>query len=145
MKEFSDSTYGIQEIAQTFIWSWESIILSIGYFEGPTEVQLNSWWKTVSLWSITVWYCSLILLKGHWKFLRCLISNFNDFQKTFEKEFSDNTDEIQGIAQTLRWLCKPIILSIRYSEGSTEVHLNNLWKTASLWSISSHRMEAKFT
>ena len=43
VKEFSDSTYGIQEVAQTLIWSWESIILSIGYFEGPTEVQLNSW------------------------------------------------------------------------------------------------------
>ena len=27
------------------------IILSIGLFEDPTEVPLNSWWKAASLWS----------------------------------------------------------------------------------------------
>ena len=43
VKEFSDHIHGIQKIAQTLRWSCEPIILSIGHFEGPTEVQLNSW------------------------------------------------------------------------------------------------------
>ena len=46
VKEFSDSTHGIQGIAQTLRWFCELIILLIEHFEGTTEVQLNSWWKT---------------------------------------------------------------------------------------------------
>ena len=45
VKEFSDSTHGIQAIAETLRWPCEPIILSIGHFESPTEVQLNSWQK----------------------------------------------------------------------------------------------------
>ena len=40
--EFLDSAHCAQGIAQTIRWPCELIILSIGYFEGPTEVQLNS-------------------------------------------------------------------------------------------------------
>ena len=46
-------SYCTQGTAQTFRWSCKPIILSIGHFEGPNEVQLNSWWKTVSLWPIS--------------------------------------------------------------------------------------------
>ena len=67
------------------------------------------------------------------------------FKKIYVKEFSESTHGIQGIAQTLRRPCKPIILSTEHFEGPTEVQLNNCWKAASLWSRSSQRMEAKFT
>ena len=40
-----------QGTAQTFRWPCEPTILSIGHFESPTEVQLNSWWKTASLFN----------------------------------------------------------------------------------------------
>ena len=53
--EFLACTHGSQGTALFVRWPWEPIILLIGHFEGPTEVQLNDWWKTVSLWSITVW------------------------------------------------------------------------------------------
>ena len=46
--EVSAGTHGTQGIAQTFRWPCELITLSIGHFEGPTEVQLNSWWKAAS-------------------------------------------------------------------------------------------------
>ena len=49
MKEFLDSTHGIQAITETLRWPCEAIILSIRHFEGPTEVQLNSWGNTVSI------------------------------------------------------------------------------------------------
>ena len=52
------------------------------------------------------------------------------FKKVFLKEFSDSTHDIQGIAQTLRWPCELIILSIRHFEGPTEVQLN-IWQKAS--------------
>ena len=83
LKESLQMSCCTRRTAQALRWSCEPIILSIGHFESPTEVQLNSWWKTVSLWSITVWYFRLTLLKGHWKFLQCLILNFNTFQKNF--------------------------------------------------------------
>ena len=41
--EFFASTHGAQGIAQTVRWPCEAIILLIGHFKGPTEVQLNSW------------------------------------------------------------------------------------------------------
>ena len=40
---------------QTVRWPCETIILLFTHFESSTEVQLNSWWMTASLWSITVW------------------------------------------------------------------------------------------
>ena len=40
--DFLASTHDTQGTLQTVIWSWESIIFSIGHFEGPTEVELNS-------------------------------------------------------------------------------------------------------
>ena len=43
-----------QETAQPVRWSCEPIILSIGHFESLTEVQLNSWRKTVCLWWLIV-------------------------------------------------------------------------------------------
>ena len=46
-------------------------------------------------------------------------------QKNFVKEFSGSTHSIQGIAQTLRWPCEPIILSIEHFEGRTELQLNS--------------------
>ena len=75
--------HGTQEIAQTVICPWVTIILSIGHFEGPTEFQLSSWWRAVSLWSITVWLWRLILLKEQWNFLQCLIWTFIHFEKIF--------------------------------------------------------------
>ena len=39
-----------QRAAQTFRWRCEPIIMLIWHFESPTAVQLNSSWKTVSLW-----------------------------------------------------------------------------------------------
>ena len=49
LKELRDSTDAVQGIAQARRWPCEPIILSIGPFEGPTEVQLNSWQKPSSL------------------------------------------------------------------------------------------------
>ena len=43
MRQFPTNTHGSQGIAQTVRWPWEQIILLIGHFERPTEVQLNSW------------------------------------------------------------------------------------------------------
>ena len=48
-----------------------------------------------------------------------------DFKKLFVKEFLDSTHGIEGIAQTVRWPCEPIFLSIGHFEGSTEVQLNS--------------------
>ena len=42
-------------------------------------------------------------------------------KKISVKEFSDGTHGIQGIAETLRWPCEPIILPIGHFEGPTEV------------------------
>ena len=41
-KEFLDNTYGSQWTAQAVRQPCEPILLSIGYFESPTEVQLKS-------------------------------------------------------------------------------------------------------
>ena len=41
--EFLADTDGTHGILQTVRWSCEPIILSMGHFEGPSEVQLNSW------------------------------------------------------------------------------------------------------
>ena len=60
-----------QGTVQTFMWLFEPIILSVGHFKGPAEVQ------------VTVWYCRLILLKGRWNFLRYLIWRFINFGKIF--------------------------------------------------------------
>ena len=54
------------------------------------------------------------------------------FKNIFVKEFSDSTHGIQGIAQTLRWPCEPIILSIEHFEGPTEVQLNIRQKATNL-------------
>ena len=43
VKKFLASTHYTQGTAQTVRWPYEPIILSIGHFEGSTEVQLNSW------------------------------------------------------------------------------------------------------
>ena len=57
LKEFLYDVMLTQRTAQTFRWPCEWIILSNRHFESPTEVQLNSWWKTVSLW----WRSSYIM------------------------------------------------------------------------------------
>ena len=67
---------------------------------------------------------SMGLLKGHWKFLQCLILNCNDFQKFFVKEFSDSTYSLQKIAQTLRLpsdqsLCQSDISSVQLKSNRT--------------------------
>ena len=51
MKKPLAVTRGINEATQTVIWLCKPIILPRGYFEGPTEVQLNSLEKLDSLWS----------------------------------------------------------------------------------------------
>ena len=53
MMEFLASTHGTQEMTQTIRWNWKPIIFWLGQFEGPTEVQLDSWWKAASLWSMS--------------------------------------------------------------------------------------------
>ena len=40
-------------------------------------------------------------------------------------EFLVNTDGTLGTLPTVRWPCKPIILSIDYFEDPTEVQLNS--------------------
>ena len=45
------NTHGCEGTAQTFKWPCEPIILSIGHFDDPTEVQLSSWWKAAILLS----------------------------------------------------------------------------------------------
>ena len=42
VKEFLTSTHGTLETPHSVKWPCEPIILWIGHFEGPTEVQLNS-------------------------------------------------------------------------------------------------------
>ena len=49
VKEFSACICGSQGTPETVRKPCGLIILSIGHFEGPTEGQLNSWGKTVSL------------------------------------------------------------------------------------------------
>ena len=49
MIDFFANTYGSLGIAQNVRWTCEPIILSIGRFEGPSKVQLNSWCKTVNV------------------------------------------------------------------------------------------------
>ena len=41
--EFLTSALGTNRTLLTVRWPCEPIILSIGYFEAPTEFQLNSW------------------------------------------------------------------------------------------------------
>ena len=41
--DFLASSQGTHRTLQVVRWPCEPIILSIGHFEGPTEVQLNSW------------------------------------------------------------------------------------------------------
>ena len=41
--EFLANTDGTHGTLQTVRWPCQPIILSIGHFEGRTEVQLNSW------------------------------------------------------------------------------------------------------
>ena len=41
--EFLANTDGAHGTLETVRWPYEPIILSIGHFEGPTEVQLNGW------------------------------------------------------------------------------------------------------
>ena len=43
VKKFLASTHGTLGTLETVRWPCELIILSIGHFESPTEVQLNSW------------------------------------------------------------------------------------------------------
>ena len=43
LMEFLASSQGTHRTLQVVRWPCEPIILSIGHFEGPTEVQLNSW------------------------------------------------------------------------------------------------------
>ena len=87
-KESSASTHGSQGTAQTVRWPCEPIILSIGHFEGQTEVKLSSWWRTVSLWSITVWWCRLIALKRKWNIFKWLIQKFIHLWKIFFERLS---------------------------------------------------------
>ena len=47
--EFLANTDGAHGTLETVRWPYEPIILSIGHFEGPTEVQLHGWWKAASL------------------------------------------------------------------------------------------------
>ena len=48
-------------------------------------------------------------------------------------EFLVNTDDTRGTLESVRWPCKPIILSAGHFEGSTaEVQLNSWLKTSSL-------------
>ena len=49
MENFLASTRGIQGTAETMRCPCEPMHLSIGRFEGPNEVQLNSWRRTVNI------------------------------------------------------------------------------------------------
>ena len=60
LKEPFDDVCCTHGTVQTVRWPCEPIVLSIGHFEDPTEVQLNSRWKAASLWSMTAWECRLI-------------------------------------------------------------------------------------
>ena len=41
--EFLVNTDGTNGTLQIVRWPYKPIILSVGHFESPTEVQLNSW------------------------------------------------------------------------------------------------------
>ena len=41
--EFLPNTDGTHRTAESVRWPYGPIILLIGHFEGPTEVQLNIW------------------------------------------------------------------------------------------------------
>ena len=43
VNEFLASKQGSLGTLETVTWPCEPIILSVGHFESPTEVQLNSW------------------------------------------------------------------------------------------------------
>ena len=60
------------------------------------------------------------------------------------REVSASTNGLQGIAQTVRWSCKPIILSIGRFESPTEVQLNSLQNASSLWLWNSLKKQANF-
>ena len=46
-------------------------------------------------------------------------------KKSSVMEFLASNHGTQGIAQTVLWPCQPIILSIEYFKGPTEVKLNS--------------------
>ena len=47
--EFLVNTDGIHGTLESVRWPCEPITLSVGHFEGSTEVQLNGWFKAGSL------------------------------------------------------------------------------------------------
>ena len=66
--QFLANTDGTHRILQLVRWPCEPIILSIGHFEGLTEVQLKSNWtvgkRLLASGSNTVWKIRLILSKA---------------------------------------------------------------------------------
>ena len=123
--EYSASSHGTNGTSQTVWWPCKPIILSIRHLKGPKEVQLNSWWMTVSLWSVAVWQCRLILLKGKWNLFECLIWKFIHLQKIFCGRvlnsniwYSRNSTECQ-MAFSNQSFCQSDILRVQLKSNLT--------------------------
>ena len=124
--------------SETFRWPWEEIILSIRHFESPTEVQLNSWWKTVNLWSITVWYCKLILPKWQLAFFYYLISKFIHLAKKFNDRVlikctgeSQNSSDCQIALRIVHFVDRTFRGS--YWNPAEQLVNNSLWSITGWW------------
>ena len=131
-----------QGIAQTVRQPYELIMLLIGHFQGPTELQVNSWWKLNNLW-LTVWNSGLFFLK-HNEFFSMFVSEMHSFQKK-KKWFWTGLLMMSCCTQetfpTVRWPCKPIIFSIWHFDDPTEVQLTVCEKllVSNQWAVSKCR------
>ena len=54
------------------------------------------------------------------------------------------TRDTQRTTHTVRWPCKPIILSIGHSVGPIETEVNSCWEVPSLWLTSRLKIQANF-
>ena len=87
-------------------------------------VQLKSKWifdqSSIVFDQQAVWKNRLILLKAQWTFFQCLIWKFFYLKKNWLfKRLPLMSCSTQGTAETIRWPCKPIVLSIGRFEGPT--------------------------
>ena len=65
-----------QRTAQSVRWPCKPIILSIGHFEGSTEIQLSNWWEAVSPWSVSSLTKQANIFKVNEHFLKCIVLKF---------------------------------------------------------------------
>lgn len=129
-----------QGIAQTVRQPYELIMLLIGHFQGPTELQVNSWWKLNNLWLTNSLKQRTIFSKAQWIFFNVCFGNafISKKKKWFWTGLLMMSCCTQETFPTVRWPCKPIIFSIRHFDDPTEVQLTVCEKllVSNQWAVS---------